>query len=63
VSLDIAPPLTRTEKIAIAIMCVAVWAAALLVVAYGEHETQRSARAWPPHLTQERSPNHVSPRP
>ncbi|HXP59716.1 MAG TPA: hypothetical protein VN829_04445 [Dongiaceae bacterium] len=61
--IDIAPPLTRAERWAIAIMCIAIWGAAFLLVAYAEHETRRATKNWPPHAHQERSPNHVSPRP
>ena len=45
----------RTERWAIALMCIAAWGAVILLDLYSEHETRRAARNWPPHATQERS--------
>ena len=57
VTFEIAPPLTRTERWAIAIMATATILAALLISAVTEYETRRAAANWPPpHVTQERSP-------
>ena len=53
VSLDIAPPLTRTERIAVLIMALAAVLAALGIVSLAEVETRRATRAWPPHVTQD----------
>jgi hypothetical protein len=54
-SLHITPPLTRNERIGIGLMCLAAWAAVFLLAAWTEHQVRRSAKAWPPHVTQERT--------
>ncbi len=53
-SFDIAPPLTKTERIAVLIMTVAAILAGLGIAAVVEVETRRATREWPPHVTQER---------
>jgi hypothetical protein len=52
---DVAPPLTRTERRAVLIMALAAVLGLLFFTFATESASRRAARAWPPHITQERS--------
>jgi hypothetical protein len=49
------PPFTRNQCVGVALMAIAAIVAMVLLGAYAEAEIQRATRAWPPHVTQERS--------
>jgi len=54
-SWDIAPPLSKTERLAIAIMAAALALALALITTASEYAARRAARDWPPHATAERT--------